>query len=277
VREKSLTTFVLNGPLFLGAMFAFSHGVRPWLVSVSQLEDWAEPHLCGAWNSAYIVPMFGLSQILNVSLFQEIADAAYEVLRGKQKKGGAKALAFSTALATMCFSLVMQQVLLIQAGLVGWLLPHPWGTVCRFIMTSWMYALYCFEYKWIHKNHDFNERVKTFHEHWAYFLGFGIPLTAFTYFLSLAKGTALFSLLFPVFVMAATKATPVPCDPTKSIGKLCPRSLPICTVAAGVTNRLFMLYAWLIPQLMRLSVVLEMAVVLVLVVVVGTVTWKAGC
>ena len=56
-----------------------------------------------------------------------------------------------------------------------------------------------------------------------------------------------------------------------------PRSLPICTVAAGVTNRLFMLYAWLIPQLMRLSVVLEMAVVLVLVVVVGTVTWKAGC
>ena len=42
MREKSLTTFVLNGPLFLGAMFAFSHGVRPWLVSVSQLEDWCE-------------------------------------------------------------------------------------------------------------------------------------------------------------------------------------------------------------------------------------------
>ena len=56
---------------------------------------------------------------------------------------------------------------------------------------------------------------------WCSLPGFGIPLTAFTYFLSLAKGTALFSLLFPVFVMAATKATPVPCDPAKSVGKLC--------------------------------------------------------
>ena len=227
VRQKSWTTFVLNGPLFLGGIFLFSHVIRPRLVAFWQLEDWSEPHLCGCWNSLYVAPMYAISQILNVALFQDIADAAYVALHGKQKKKNAKSMHFATALATMLFSLVVQHVLILQALLAG-LLPQPYGTIAKFTITSWMAALYCFEYKWIHEADDFNQRMKTFHQHWAYFLGFGVPLTACTIFLSVSKSGALFGLLFPYFVMAATKATPIACDPTQSFGKLCPSSLPIC-------------------------------------------------
>lgn len=91
------------------------------------------------------------------------------------------------------------------------------GPALSFIHLSWLYALYCFEYKWslagwtlerklmhLEKNwFDFDKGHSYFHRTdkriWrAYFAGFGSPFTLATFFVPNFVSKGVFALLFPV-------------------------------------------------------------------------------
>ena len=47
------------------------------------------------------------------------------------------------------------------------------GAPASFVLLCWLYALYCFEYKWMIEQWDWQKRRAYFERRWPYFLGFG--------------------------------------------------------------------------------------------------------
>ncbi len=47
----------------------------------------------------------------------------------------------------------------------------PAGRPVQFVLTSWLYAFYWFDYKWSLTNLPLENRVQFFQSHWAYFAG----------------------------------------------------------------------------------------------------------
>ena len=45
------------------------------------------------------------------------------------------------------------------------------GRPVQFLLTSWVYAFYWFDYKWSLTNLPLENRVQFFQSHWAYFAG----------------------------------------------------------------------------------------------------------
>lgn len=45
------------------------------------------------------------------------------------------------------------------------------GRIIQFVLMSWVYAFYWFDYKWSLTNLPLEKRVQFFQSHWVYFLG----------------------------------------------------------------------------------------------------------
>ncbi|KAH8555317.1 etoposide-induced protein 2.4-domain-containing protein, partial [Umbelopsis sp. PMI_123] len=84
------------------------------------------------------------------------------------------------------------------------------GTIVSFIVSCWFMSYYCFEFKWINLGLTMDQRMSSLERHWAFFLGFGIPLTTLTFFLSSLRAAAVYAIFFPSFVIMATTAVVQP-------------------------------------------------------------------
>ncbi|KAI9305412.1 etoposide-induced protein 2.4-domain-containing protein [Cunninghamella echinulata] len=81
------------------------------------------------------------------------------------------------------------------------------GLALGFIFNSVIMAYYCFEYKWIELGWTQEHRMSFVEQHWPYFLGFGLPVTFLTYFLSTLHAGAIFALFYPSFIINANIGT----------------------------------------------------------------------
>lgn len=278
VRDAYWTCFLLNGILFLGSVTFFTSVAKPFIMDILFLSSWAEPAICGPWNSQFVLPMYFLSLILNVSLFQSIADAGNACLldpKSKKSAGGAPSMAISTTVATMAFSIIMQQIMLIQAALVGSIGDFvPVNPVTRFALeglqfaiTAWMASFYCFEYSWIRRGWDFQRRVTYFEQRWAYFFGFGVPITLCTMYFNAVVNAAMFAIIFPSLLLNSNATKPIQSD----------YQLPICFVAKRLTNSSVVLLKEYIPKLLQLS---ASTIAIILLITLGAATfvaWSGGC
>jgi etoposide-induced 2.4 mRNA len=74
------------------------------------------------------------------------------------------------------------------------------GSVVNIVVLSWLYSLYCFEYKW--SSWTIAKRLKYVEDNWPYFAGFGLvvgcPFTLATVYLGFWIGYAVWFLLFPL-------------------------------------------------------------------------------
>lgn len=211
--------------MFQGSILLFTYVIKPWLLHFWDLGAWLVlissfclviklglglsqlyaglgiANLCTCcatvdfyfWNYVFCrLPMYFLSLILNVSMFQvclsllktlqlwkilqEVSDGGHDCVRGS-KASKTPSMPLSTLLATMCYSIIMQQIMLVQVkygyllciyytgvtnnqaavvGAIPELIPvsPSWKILMWFIkfaITSWMASFYCFEYTWIRK------------------------------------------------------------------------------------------------------------------------------
>ncbi|KAL3157792.1 hypothetical protein ABBQ32_012216 [Trebouxia sp. C0010 RCD-2024] len=101
----------------------------------------------------------------------------------------------------LLFSIFLAQVVVVRY------VPYI-GPGVRFLLTSWVYAFYWFDYKWSLTNLALEKRIQFFQSHWAYFAGFGslciIPQLLFPFLLS----EALMGMAFPLFVLMACESDP---------------------------------------------------------------------
>lgn len=80
------------------------------------------------------------------------------------------------------------------------------GKTLSFFLLSWLYAYYCFEYKWNFTEVSLDKRLDFFQSNWAFFAGFGNPCVLASFFFSPLVGYGVMAILFPLFVLTATSS-----------------------------------------------------------------------
>jgi etoposide-induced 2.4 mRNA len=75
-------------------------------------------------------------------------------------------------IAEQIYSVLLLTVFFLeQVSLIGYV-PYI-GKVLNFLLLSWMYAYYCFEYKWNLSGLSLDKRLEYFESNWTFYVGFG--------------------------------------------------------------------------------------------------------
>lgn len=223
ILKKVAQCFVLNGVIFLGSILFLQHVLKPathWLLYVS-MQNWAPALLLDATNSfmmalytwLWLFPAYTISLLVNCLWYQEIAQHAFDVLQKRAATDGRRRQklrhapqAFNVFIAQEVYRVLLFSVFLAQI-VVFRHVPYV-GRFAQFLLTSWVYAFYWFDYKWSLTNVPLENRVQFFQSHWAYFAGFGSLCIAPQLLFSFLLSEALMGMAFPLFVLMACESDP---------------------------------------------------------------------
>ncbi|KAL1491284.1 hypothetical protein ABEB36_011903 [Hypothenemus hampei] len=209
---------LLNGGVFLLSVLLFEYVLLPTIDSIFNIMFGAESFVTGVvwlwvkyfilliYRTAWLIPLFLLSKIINALWFQDIADSAYRYSRGKPTSFPSISMYFADSI----FSIVVQCLFLIQTTCISYLPFYPVGYALYYAQMSLLYSLYSFEYKWFNMGWELHKRLSFIEENWPYFIGFGLPLTILTQISeSFVINGCVFSILFPLFIISGNEANPV--------------------------------------------------------------------
>ncbi|KAI7874280.1 etoposide-induced protein 2.4-domain-containing protein [Mucor mucedo] len=103
------------------------------------------------------------------------------------------------------------------------------GAVVSFSIYCIIMTYYCFEYRWVNQDWTIEQRMVYAEQHWAYYLGFGLPATVITFFLSTLRAGGVYALVYPSFIMMASVAAPEPTAevPYSSLEFALPFQIPV--------------------------------------------------
>ncbi|CAL5326700.1 unnamed protein product [Camellia sinensis] len=85
-------------------------------------------------------------------------------------------------IAEQVYSVLLLNVFFLEFFVTGYI-PYI-GKMLNFLLLSWMYAYYCFEYKWNFSGLSLDKRLDFFESNWAFFAGFGNPCILAIFFFS---------------------------------------------------------------------------------------------
>ncbi|KAJ1990379.1 hypothetical protein H4R33_001741 [Dimargaris cristalligena] len=188
-----------------------------------------------AYNAFWLYPVYCLSFLLNAIWYQEIADRVYSMRGGEPTHQPITYSGLLQSIASEIYRILLFFTYVVWASLIYLI---PWvGPVASFIYFCWIYAFYCFEYQWINKNWSFEKRLDYLEGHWAYFLGFGLPCTLCTFFSTQFVSAGVFAFLFPMYIIMANIARPLPrrSDPTIQV-RFLPDRLPIFKLSKTINT-----------------------------------------
>jgi etoposide-induced 2.4 mRNA len=199
-----------NGVLFLGSYVLFMGLLIPGLeAELRAAQPGVLTSLLGLVFFApyatilmlWFVPLYVYTVYANALWHSGIA--AELIMQRKPKKGDTASAV--TAVTDFFYKVVVHNVMLVFAFLSGYL-PFYIGPIVQAVLYAWLYAVYCFEYKWQSKGF-----VEYFETRWVYFVGFGAPLTAVSYLLpSFFSAYPIVSILVPFFCLSAQHGRPTP-------------------------------------------------------------------
>ncbi|KAI8058681.1 etoposide-induced protein 2.4-domain-containing protein [Gilbertella persicaria] len=188
-----LTTFLLNGVLFLGGQVFLE-------------TFYSEARLLGcSYVSLLGVPTYFILLAVNGKFFGKVAEKSYQIQAQQTQQKAA-----STNVISSMASTVLTTLLYINCGVFASLLykvPYV-GILLSFLMNCMIFSYYCFEFQWVYKGWSIEKRLSFMESHWAFFLGFGFPATFITFFLSFLRSGAVFALIYPFFIIMAMIAAP---------------------------------------------------------------------
>ncbi|CAH0477242.1 unnamed protein product [Peronospora belbahrii] len=215
---SSAKCFVLNGLIFLGSIYFFNQAVIPVIhlfgellhrsfsygttTQVDDVRDRVDGFVFLLYQVLWMYPIYCISFILNTIWYQEIADDAYMQLHGKPSPSRV-----TDMIRDEMYRAILVAFFLLQTVL-SYLIPVV-GPAMSFVHLSWLYSLYCFEYKWSLAGWSLERRLAHLEQNWAYFAGFGSPFTLATFFVPNFVSKGIFALLFPVFLLLAIACNPV--------------------------------------------------------------------
>ncbi|KAI7864977.1 etoposide-induced protein 2.4-domain-containing protein [Spinellus fusiger] len=157
--------------------------------------------------------MYFLLLALNGTFYNPIAEKAYQVQLARTNKTGAAGNTNGLVNAVQSMAETIYTILFyISCGVFAtFLYSIPYiGIFLSFFMNCAIMSYYCFEYKWGYLGWTLEQRLTYLENHWAFFLGFGVPSTLLTFFLSTLYSGAIFALIYPSYVIMATMATAQP-------------------------------------------------------------------
>ncbi|XP_010455219.1 PREDICTED: protein EI24 homolog isoform X1 [Camelina sativa] len=230
--------FLLNGLIFLGSLGMFKWFIDPalWWILPDQCSPVTSQEFCsyggfyaflrgGLLQLFYVFwfyPLYMLSFILSNIWYNDIAKLGFEAME-KSDLSSAEALrqgegptsqnlansglgGVMIGIGEQVYSMLLLTFFFLEVYVVG-IIPYI-GKILNFLLLSWMYAYYCYEYKWNFSGIPLEKRLDFFESNWAFFAGFGSPCVLAIFFLSPLVSGALMAILFPLFVLTATGSGP---------------------------------------------------------------------
>ncbi|KAF8652740.1 hypothetical protein AX16_004237 [Volvariella volvacea WC 439] len=209
IRSNLYKSFLLNS-LSLASIYTFDFFLLPL---VKDQQKWLHRNVGWFYQVLWLLPVVGASYYLNNSWCSTIAKRTYTLQYG-MRTGAQQPTTYTgmlTALATSAYRVVM----VFTSVMVSFILRSiPFvGNVAGFIFLCWIDSYYCFEFVWIARGMSLSRRIRHLEERWAYYFAFGFPSAALCTFGSGLANVALFALVFPVYIILAMHARPVPIDP----------------------------------------------------------------
>ncbi|EGC31384.1 hypothetical protein DICPUDRAFT_40012, partial [Dictyostelium purpureum] len=83
------------------------------------------------------------------------------------------------------------------------------------------------------------QRITYFENHWAYMFGYGFIFTMFSFFFPVLIGNAIFSILYPLFIILSMSAQP---QKLKTTSGLIPKHIPIFYIPEVIVNIVLRFY-----------------------------------
>ncbi|KAB1207094.1 hypothetical protein CJ030_MR7G011415 [Morella rubra] len=234
--------FLLNGFIFLGSIIVLNSVVVPMLhwILPDQCSQLSTQILCsfgglkfhstlrlGLIQLFYVFwfyPLYVFSIILSTLWYNDIAKFGFAAM-GRSRPFGVEpsnpsmtSSAQNTAhaeglvglggvmvgIAEQVYSVLLLNFFFLQVFATGFL-PFV-GKVLNFLLLSWMYAYYCFEYKWNFSGVALDRKLDYFESNWAFFAGFGSACVLTIFFFSPLVSYGVMAILFPLFVLTASSS-----------------------------------------------------------------------
>ncbi|KAF8326001.1 etoposide-induced protein 2.4-domain-containing protein [Cantharellus anzutake] len=210
IRANVLKSAVLN-TLSLVVIYTFDILFLPILGRSTQ-ERWLHRNIGSLYQVLFQLPVVGMSLYLNSTWGSVVAKRVYALQYGRA------AVEPSPSSSGIMGNLAAQSfrgILILSTILVTILLSYlpVLGPFQSFVLMCWVDAYYCFEYVWVAQGFSLSRRVRFQEERWSYFFGFGFALSALCMWGSSIANATLFALLFPLYVIMAIHARPLPTYP----------------------------------------------------------------
>ncbi|KAJ4966304.1 hypothetical protein NE237_018153 [Protea cynaroides] len=235
--------FLLNGLIFLGSMFVLNSVVIPtleWILpdrcpnfgsqdqcsfaGVLNLYSFLRSGLIQLFYIFWFYPLYVFSFVLSILWYNDIAKNAF-IAMGKDgsalvESSVQKESVNSQTSAQMdktpglggviigigeqIYSVLLLNFFFFEVFAAGFI-PYI-GKALNFLLLSWMYSYYSFEYKWNLSEVGLDKRLDFFESNWAFFAGFGGPCVLAIFFFSPLVSYGVMATLFPLFVVTATSS-----------------------------------------------------------------------
>ncbi|OAY44984.1 protein EI24 homolog [Manihot esculenta] len=236
--------FLLNGFIFLGSILVLKSIVIPtlkWILpdhfsdissqepstfgSILKLYSFLRVGLVQLFYLFWFYPLYVFSFILSTIWYNEIAKFGFTAMgrdghnvleplsqddptTASDNSGSTEKPAglgrVMIGIGEQVYSILLLSIFFLEVYATGFL-PYI-GKALNFVLLSWMYAYYCFEYKWNLSEVALDRRLDFFESNWAFFAGFGSPCVLAIFFFSPLVSYGVMAVLFPLFVLTATSS-----------------------------------------------------------------------
>ncbi|KAF5391282.1 hypothetical protein D9757_001942 [Collybiopsis confluens] len=210
IRANVYKSLLLNS-LSLTSIYTFDLLLQPL---VQDQQKWLHRNVGWFYQILWLFPVIGLSFYLNTTWCNIIAERTFSLKHGGRPASRQQAATYTgmlKSIATSAYRVVMVFTSLLVSVCLG-TVPYA-GPVLRFLFFGWLDSYYMFEFVWIARGMSLSRRVRYLEERWAYHLTFGLPSAALCTLGSGLANAAIFALVFPLYVVMAMHARPVPVDP----------------------------------------------------------------
>ncbi|SNX81356.1 uncharacterized protein MEPE_00061 [Melanopsichium pennsylvanicum] len=183
--------------------------------SAQQMQDMtpSDSIVGGLGNVFWLYPLIGGSYLLASSWTSDIAQAAYKLRHGHARRltlanpslppGTSRRLLHESYRMMLILNYTVFYILLAR-------IPY-FGRLLSFLFMCLVDGYYCFEQAWISRGWSLDRRMRYCEERWSYFVAFGLPSTAVSFFHpSGLLNLMLFMLVFPFCTVLAMLADPQP-------------------------------------------------------------------
>lgn len=210
IRANIYKSLLLN-LLSLTSIYTFDLLLQPL---VHDQQKWLHRNIGWFYQILWLLPVVGLSFYANMTWCSVIAKRTYTLQHGTRTAAQSQPATYTgmlTAIATSAYRGVMVFTsVIVSFGLRN--IPFI-GPAIGFFFICWVDAYYCFEFVWIARGLSLSRRIRHLEERWAYYFAFGLPSAALCMWGSALANGALFALVYPVYIILAMHARPVPLDP----------------------------------------------------------------
>lgn len=242
-----LKSFVLNGCVFLGSIVWWNWVLYPtitWLLTRSVQPLWGSFVSTGIdlflkcfFTCFWLIPAYAVTLMVSSIWYQKVASAGFEVSQQESGGTGAKKRVQSGShkvgdVAQELYRAIFTMVFYMEVWIVGQV-PFV-GKPVYFLFSCWLYAYYCYDYRWSLLNMKLPDRFECFERNWAFFAGFGTVMTLATLIFSFYVGAAILAVLFPLFILVACNSEPAAMQGTSQVQHF---KVPIFATAVWATDR----------------------------------------